>query len=67
MTYPIQPHEVFDPEEEVEFDDQHKHPVRDDWDDPTNFDCEHCGEVVETCCERGRSLGCMPWPAGTAP
>ena len=46
---PLMPHEVFDPDEDIEFDDQHKHPVLDDWDDPRMKACAAFLSNLETC------------------
>lgn len=53
---PIMPHEVFDPDEDVEFDDQNKHPVLDDWDDPVSKQCTRCQKngLIDKCYDSDR-------------
>ena len=46
---PIMPHEVFDPDEDIEFDDEKNFKEKDDWDEPWNDACSICCKDPGTC------------------
>lgn len=46
---PIMPHEVFDPDEDIEFDDEKNFKEKDDWDEPLNDACSLCSKDPGTC------------------